>query len=71
LNLAGGLIYQGAGTATVLIADGTLHLTSKAFTSNVEMALDGVATVDTDQVDAMFSGRLTGTGALRKPAAAR
>lgn len=66
LNLAGGLIYQGAGTATVLIADGTLHLTSKAFTSNVEMALDDVATVDTDQVDAMFSGRLTGTGALRK-----
>lgn len=66
LNLAGGLIYQGAGTANVLIADGTLHLTSKAFTSNVDMALDGVATLDTDQVDAMLSGRLTGTGALRK-----
>lgn len=66
LNLAGGQIYQGAGTANVLIADGTLHLTSKVFTSNVEMALDGVATLDTDQVDAMLSGRLTGTGALRK-----
>lgn len=66
LNLAGGLIYQGAGTANVLIADGTLHLTSKAFTSNVDMALDGVATLDADQVDAMLSGRLTGTGALRK-----
>lgn len=66
LNLAGGQIYQGAGTVNVLIADGTLHLTSKAFTTNVDMALDGTATLDADQVDAMFSGRLTGTGALRK-----
>ncbi len=66
LTLAGGQIYQGAGTANVLIADGTLHLTRKAFTTAVEMALDGTATLDTDQVDAMFSGRLTGTGALRK-----
>ena len=66
LTLAGGQIYQGAGTANVLIADGTLHLTRKAFTTAVEMALDGTATLDTDQVDAMFSGRLTGTGGLRK-----
>ncbi len=66
LNLAGGQIYRGGGSASVLIDDGTLHFTNTAFTSNVDMQLNGIATLDTDQVDALFSGTLTGAGTLRK-----
>ena len=66
LRIGGANGIQAAGASQVNLAGGTLEVTGSGLTTGAQMTLSNTSSVDTNGLDATFSGILSGSGGLTK-----